>query len=137
MEEVKFDINIFRQQFFALLKELDINCEFFNADITNAKDAVELKKVFCRYAEEIAEELGLDIDEPEECEHCSEKDDEISELEDRIEELEQEIDNKETPMLSIDRGTIIFDMKLRVFLENQHQFSLDDIEQFMLKKLSA
>ena len=99
------------------MKENMNSCASLLSYVEKAKNYNELHNYFTMYGDEIAESLGVDLDE--DCDDCRSKDSQIYDLEDELK------NNSFTPKNLND------EYKLDAFVKNKDNFSVSDFEALL------
>jgi len=108
---------VFKKVLIAFIKENMNSCSSVVRAIEKSETYNDLNNNLTMYGEEIAESLGVDLDE--ECNDCCKKDCIISELEDELHE-------KSFTPKSLDD-----EYKLEAFIRNKDNFSVSDFESLL------
>lgn len=108
---------VFKKVLLVFLKDNMNSCKSMLQDIERASTYDDLEDCLIEHGEDIAERLGIDLDE--DCDECKSKDKEISYLE---EELEV---NAYLPVTLDDK------FKLEAFIKNKDKFSVSDFESLL------
>jgi len=108
---------VFKKVLLSFLKENMRSCESMLRSVEQARNYDDLKDSFESYGEEIAEQLGVEL-EPE-CYYCGKK-------ESIIEELEYKL-----MMHSFTPKTLDDEYKLEAFVRNKDNFSVSDFESLL------
>lgn len=114
---------IFKQHLKVFLKDhMDME-ERFVREIDDCRNYSELKDFLSGHGTDIAEALGVDLDE--DCEDCKDKDQEISDASDYIIELECKLE--EFPEFK----TLDESRKLEAFMEHHHKYNATEMDQLL------
>lgn len=114
------DINkVFKKVLLSFLKENMRSCPSLLRRVEQSKNYNDLKHSFEDYGEEIAEQLGVEIPDEDDCTRCMRKDSEIEEL------------NYKLLVHSFTPETLDDEYKLEAFLRNKDNFSVSDFESLL------
>ena len=108
---------VFKKVLVSFMKDNMNSCASLLDYVEKAKTYSELKRYLTMYGDEIAENLGVDLDE--ECDDCEYK-------ENRIHDLKEELHNKSFTPKSLDD-----EYKLDAFVKCKDNFSVSDFESLL------
>lgn len=110
---------VFKQVLKSFLTDNMNSCPSLIKSIEQSKTYMDLRTALENYGEDIAESLGVDIPDEDDCTRCERKDSEIEEL------------NYQLLVHSFTPKTLDDEYKLAAFLRNKDKFSVHDFESLL------